>query len=104
MPSGILLLDKPRGLTSNAALQRVRALLSRPKAGHVGSLDPLATGMLPLCLGEATKIAGEILAARKRYRFTLSLGERAALERRHGRARGDRAFRVAGREIGRAHV
>src|SRR2546421_12375578 len=78
MPSGILLLDKPRGLTSNAALQRVRALLSRPKAGHVGSLDPLATGMLPLCLGEATKIAGEILAARKRYRFTLSLGERTA--------------------------
>src|SRR2546429_5067944 len=78
MPSGILLLDKPRGLTSNAALQRVRALLSRPKAGHVGSLDPLATGMLPLCLGEATKIAGEILAARKRYRFTLSLGEGTA--------------------------
>src|SRR5213082_2739094 len=78
MPSGILLLDKPRGLTSNAALQRVRALLSRPKAGHVGTLDPLATGMLPLCLGEATKIAGEILAARKRYRFTLSLGERTA--------------------------
>src|SRR5947208_3885266 len=78
MPSGILLLDKPRGLTSNAALQRVRALLSRPKASHVGSLDPLATGMLPLCLGEATKIAGEILAARKRYRSTRSLAERTA--------------------------
>src|SRR2546429_7232523 len=78
MPSGILLLDKPRGLTSNAALQRVRALLSRPKAGHVGSLDPLATALLPLCLGEATKRAGEIPAARKRYRFTLSLGERTA--------------------------
>lgn len=78
MPSGILLLDKPRGLTSNAALQRLRALLSHPKAGHVGSLDPLATGMLPVCLGEATKIAGEILAGRKRYRFTLTLGERTA--------------------------
>ncbi len=78
MRSGILLLDKPRGLSSNAALQRVRTLLSHPKAGHVGSLDPLATGMLPVCLGEATKIAGEILAARKRYRFALALGERTA--------------------------
>jgi len=74
MPSGILLLDKPRGLSSNALLQRVRALFLRQKAGHVGSLDPLATGMLPICLGEATKIAGQILAGRKRYRFTLALG------------------------------
>jgi tRNA pseudouridine55 synthase len=76
MPSGILLLDKPRGLSSNAALQRVRALFGREKAGHVGSLDPLATGMLPICLGEATKVAGEILAGRKCYRFTVSLGAR----------------------------
>jgi len=74
MPSGILLLDKPRGLSSNAVLQRVRTLFLRQKAGHVGSLDPLATGMLPICLGEATKIAGEILAGRKRYRFTVALG------------------------------
>src|SRR5712672_1813897 len=74
MPSGILLLDKPLGLSSNAVLQRVRALLLRQKAGHVGSLDPLATGMLPICLGEATKIAGQILAGRKRYRFTVALG------------------------------
>ncbi|TLY73047.1 MAG: tRNA pseudouridine(55) synthase TruB, partial [Gammaproteobacteria bacterium] len=58
----------------NALLQRVRALFLRQKAGHVGSLDPLATGMLPICLGEATKIAGQILAGRKRYRFTLALG------------------------------
>jgi tRNA pseudouridine55 synthase len=78
MASGILLLDKPSGLSSNAALQRVRALLARQKAGHVGSLDPLATGMLPICLGEATKIAGEILSRRKRYRFTLALGARTA--------------------------
>ncbi|HEY0768130.1 MAG TPA: tRNA pseudouridine(55) synthase TruB, partial [Steroidobacteraceae bacterium] len=78
MPSGILLLDKPRGLSSNAALQRVRSLLSRAKAGHVGSLDPLATGMLPICVGEATKIAGEILAGRKCYRFTVGLGARTA--------------------------
>jgi len=62
MESGILLLDKPAGLSSNAALQRVRRTLGAHKAGHVGSLDPLATGMLPICLGEATKIAGEILA------------------------------------------
>lgn len=74
MPSGVLLLDKPLGLSSNAALQRVRALFDREKAGHVGSLDPLATGMLPICLGEATKIAGDILAGRKCYRFTMALG------------------------------
>ena len=74
MPSGILLLDKPRGLSSNAALQRVRALFAREKAGHVGTLDPLGTGMLPLCLGEATKIAGDLLAGRKCYRFSIGLG------------------------------
>jgi tRNA pseudouridine55 synthase len=76
--NGILLLDKPRGLSSNAALQRVRWLMGADKAGHVGSLDPLATGMLPICLGEATKVAGEITAARKRYQFTIALGARTA--------------------------
>jgi tRNA pseudouridine55 synthase len=76
--NGILLLDKPRGLSSNAALQRVRRLLGAEKAGHVGSLDPLATGMLPICLGEATKVAGDITAARKRYQFTIALGSRTA--------------------------
>jgi tRNA pseudouridine55 synthase len=78
MPSGILLLDKPRGLSSNAALQRVRSLFNREKAGHVGSLDPLATGMLPICLGEATKVAGDVLDGRKCYRFTVALGARTA--------------------------
>lgn len=78
MLSGILLLDKPLGLSSNAALQRVKRLLRADKAGHVGSLDPLATGMLPICLGEATKIAGDILAGAKRYRFTIQLGARTA--------------------------
>ena len=73
---GILLLDKPLGLSSNAALQRVRWLLGRPKAGHTGSLDPLATGMLPICIGEATKLAGELLAGRKGYTFELQLGTR----------------------------
>jgi len=76
--SGILLLDKPRGLSSNAAVQRVRALLGRIKAGHVGSLDPLATGMLPICLGEATKVAADIGAGRKCYRFSIALGARTA--------------------------
>jgi tRNA pseudouridine55 synthase len=76
--NGILLLDKPRGLSSNAALQRVRRAMGADKAGHVGSLDPLATGMLPICLGEATKVAGDITAARKRYRFSLALGSRTA--------------------------
>jgi tRNA pseudouridine55 synthase len=78
MPSGILLLDKPRGLSSNAALQRVRSLYNREKAGHVGSLDPLATGMLPICLGEATKVAADVLDGRKCYRFTVALGARTA--------------------------
>jgi tRNA pseudouridine55 synthase len=78
MNSGILLLDKPKGLSSNAALQRVRRTLGLDKAGHVGSLDPLATGMLPICLGEATKIAGDVLSGRKCYRFTIGLGARTA--------------------------
>jgi tRNA pseudouridine55 synthase len=71
-------------LSSNAALQRVRRLLRADKAGHVGSLDPLATGMLPICLGEATKIAGEVLSARKRYRFAIQLGTRTATGDREG--------------------
>ena len=73
---GILLLDKPAGLSSNAALQQVRRLLGRPKAGHTGSLDPLATGMLPICIGEATKVAGSLLAGAKGYTATISLGAR----------------------------
>lgn len=81
---GILLLDKPAGMSSNAALQRVRRLLGGCKAGHAGSLDPLATGMLPLCMGEATKIAGEILSNRKHYRFTVALGARTATGDREG--------------------
>jgi len=76
--TGILLLDKPLGVSSNAALQRVRRMLGATKAGHVGSLDPLATGMLPICLEEATKIAGDILAGRKCYRFSVGLGVRTA--------------------------
>ncbi|WP_407351852.1 tRNA pseudouridine(55) synthase TruB [Luteimonas sp. R10] len=71
---GILLLDKPRGLSSNQALQRVRHLFQAEKAGHTGSLDPLATGLLPVCFGEATKIAGGLLGARKAYDTVARLG------------------------------
>lgn len=84
MPTGIVLLDKPEGLSSNAALQRVRRLCGASKAGHAGSLDPLATGMLPICLDEATKVAGEILASRKRYRFAIALGARTDTGDREG--------------------
>jgi tRNA pseudouridine55 synthase len=77
-PAGLLLLDKPIGLSSNGALQRVRRLAGGIKAGHCGSLDPLASGMLPICLGEATRLAGELLEGRKAYRFGLRLGERTA--------------------------
>ena len=71
---GILLLDKPQGLSSNQALQRVRHLFRAEKGGHTGSLDPLATGLLPVCFGEATKIAGGLLGARKAYDTVARLG------------------------------
>jgi tRNA pseudouridine55 synthase len=71
---GILLFDKPQGLSSNQALQRVRHLFRADKAGHTGSLDPLATGLLPICFGEATKIAGGLLGARKAYDTVARLG------------------------------
>jgi tRNA pseudouridine55 synthase len=72
--NGILLLDKPLGMTSNAALQRVKRLYGARKAGHTGSLDPLATGLLPLCLGEATKLSAFLLDADKRYQVRVRLG------------------------------
>lgn len=71
---GMLLLNKPAGLTSNQALQRVKRLLNASKAGHTGSLDPSATGMLPLCFGEATKVCAFLLDADKTYRVTARLG------------------------------
>ena len=69
--SGIVLLDKGLGLSSNAALQEVRQLYEAAKAGHTGSLDPLATGVLPLCLGEATKVSQFLLDSDKGYRCLL---------------------------------
>ncbi len=74
--TGILLLDKPSGITSNAALQLAKKLFQARKAGHTGSLDPLANGLLPLCFGEATKLSGFLLDADKRYVADIRLGAR----------------------------
>jgi tRNA pseudouridine55 synthase len=73
---GILLLDKPLGLSSNTALQRARGLFGAIKAGHAGSLDPLASGLLPICFGQATKVCGRLLDASKIYVVDVQLGAR----------------------------
>lgn len=75
---GVLLLDKPGGITSNLALQKARRLLNAAKAGHTGTLDPLATGLLPLAFGEATKFCADLLEADKEYEATLALGVRTS--------------------------
>ncbi|MBL8498636.1 tRNA pseudouridine(55) synthase TruB [Nitrosomonas sp. JL21] len=72
--NGVLLLDKPLGFSSNQAVQRVKRILSAAKCGHTGTLDPMATGLLPLCLGEATKFSSTLLTANKTYETTLKLG------------------------------
>ncbi|HED19806.1 MAG TPA: tRNA pseudouridine(55) synthase TruB [Gammaproteobacteria bacterium] len=74
--NGILLLDKPSGITSNDALQQVKRLFYAKKAGHTGSLDPLACGVLPICMGEATKVSAFLLDADKRYQVRCQLGVR----------------------------
>ena len=73
--NGVLLLDKPESLSSNTALQKARRLFRAEKAGHTGVLDPLATGLLPVCFGEATKFAQYLIDADKAYTATLKLGE-----------------------------
>ncbi|EOI3578170.1 tRNA pseudouridine(55) synthase TruB [Cronobacter turicensis] len=73
---GVLLLDKPQGLSSNDALQKVKRIYNANRAGHTGALDPLATGMLPICLGEATKFSQYLLDSDKRYRVVARLGQR----------------------------
>ena len=76
--NGILLLDKPSGITSNDALQQVKRLYFARKAGHTGSLDPLASGVLPICMGEATKVSAFLLDADKYYRVRCQLGVRTS--------------------------
>ena len=72
---GVLLFDKPKGVSSNTALQKIRRLFNAEKAGHTGTLDPMATGLLPVCFGEATKFSNELLDADKSYDATLRLGQ-----------------------------
>lgn len=81
---GIVLLDKPEGLSSNAALQRVRRAFRARKAGHTGSLDPLASGLLPICFGQGTKASGLLLDADKTYRVRIALGNRTTTGDREG--------------------
>lgn len=83
---GILLLDKPQGISSNQALQRARHLYRADKGGHTGSLDPLATGLLPICFGEATKIAGLLLGSRKAYETECRLGVTTTTDDAEGEA------------------
>ena len=87
---GILLFDKPQGLSSNQALQTVRRLFDAAKAGHTGSLDPLATGLLPICFGEATKIAGLLLGSRKAYDTECRLGATTDTDDAEGRITSER--------------
>lgn len=88
--TGILLLDKPSGITSNRALQIAKRLYRADKAGHTGSLDPLATGLLPICFGEATKIAGYLLGSHKAYLAECRLGVTTDTEDSQGAVTGTR--------------
>ena len=92
---GVLLLDKPLGWTSNDALQKVKGMLRAEKAGHTGTLDPLATGLLPLCFGAATKFSQAGLDADKRYRATLRLGQRTTTGDREGEVCEERAVQTS---------
>ena len=99
---GVLLLDKPAGLTSNQALQRAKRLLGARKAGHTGSLDPIATGLLPLCFGEATKLSQFLLDAEKRYRAIFRLGVSTNTYDAEGTVEQVRPVAVSARAVRRA--
>ncbi|MCX7167937.1 MAG: tRNA pseudouridine(55) synthase TruB [Rhodocyclales bacterium] len=96
---GVLLLDKSLGLSSNHALQAARRLYRAEKAGHTGTLDPLATGLLPLCFGEATKFSGELLNADKRYMATVQLGVTTDTEDAEGKVLQRRAVEVSRADV-----
>lgn len=100
--SGMLLLDKPAGITSNAALQGVKAAFKARKAGHTGSLDPIATGLLPLCFGEATKLSGFLLDADKYYDTVVKLGEATDTGDAEGTVTSRRDVRFSDGELQRA--
>jgi tRNA pseudouridine55 synthase len=99
---GVLLLDKPIGLSSNDALQKVKRLLRAEKAGHTGTLDPLATGLLPICFGAATKFSQVSLDADKAYRAVLRLGQRTVGGDREGEVIEERAVDVDDNSIAQA--
>ncbi|MDA5498061.1 tRNA pseudouridine(55) synthase TruB [Yersinia aleksiciae] len=92
--NGVLLLDKPLGLSSNDVLQKVKRLFSANRAGHTGALDPLATGMLPICLGEATKFSQFLLDSDKRYRVVARLGQRTDTSDAEGALISEREVKV----------
>src|SRR5688572_31252181 len=88
---GVLLLDKPGGITSQTAVTRVKRLFNAAKAGHTGTLDPMATGLLPVALGEATKFSAALLGATKGYRATIRLGTTTTTGDLEGEVTGTRA-------------
>jgi tRNA pseudouridine55 synthase len=96
---GVLLLDKPSGITSHKAVQAVRGLYRAAKAGHTGTLDPLATGLLPVCLGEATKFSHALLEAEKAYTATIRLGVTTDTGDLEGAVTGRREVRVEPRQV-----
>lgn len=96
---GVVFLDKPKGMSSNHALQRVKRLYNAQKAGHTGALDPLATGLLPICLGEATKFSQYLLDADKSYRVEATLGVRTTTSDSEGEEVERKAVNVTESEI-----
>ena len=96
---GVFLLDKPQGVSSNDIMQKVKRLFKANKAGHTGALDPLATGMLPICLGEATKFSQFLLDSDKRYVVTAKLGERTDTSDAEGQMVQSREVNVAEADI-----
>jgi tRNA pseudouridine55 synthase len=100
--SGVLLLDKPAGCSSNQALQRVKRLYQAAKAGHTGTLDPFATGLLPICFGEATKFSHTLLDADKVYRAVLKLGAITTTGDTEGEVTGCKAVKLSRDEVERA--
>ena len=92
--NGILLVDKPEGLSSAGTIRRLKARLGSAKVGHLGTLDPFASGLLPLCIGEATKVAGYLLLERKAYTGTIRLGAETDTLDRTGQVTGTAAALV----------
>lgn len=101
---GVFLLDKPQGMSSNDILQKVKRIFQANKAGHTGALDPLATGMLPICLGEATKFSQFLLDSDKRYQVTAKLGERTDTSDAEGQVVETKAVNVTESDIQQALV